>query len=107
MVEQIAFALALGGFAGLVRCLQKFAGKKLDRPPWDWIDALVCVVTGAFVGFLTFLLVAKRLEDIRYVYFVEAIGGYGGPVTLEFFLQVGRDIFSRAAQGGKNDAPKS
>jgi hypothetical protein len=103
-VEQIAWTFALSGFAGLVAYLQRFAGDQ--RPAWEWRVAAVKVVTGSFVGLLTLWLIGKRIEDQGYVNFAIAIAGYGGPVTLDFFLQVFRDAISRAAQNQKDQGPK-
>lgn len=105
-MEQIAWTLALGGFAGLVRYIQRFTGKRDERPPWETGVAAICVGTGAFVSLLTLWLIGKTVEG-SHVYFAIAVAGYGGPATLDFFLQVFRDAVSRAAQGGKNDPPKS
>lgn len=104
-MEQIAWLLALGGFAGFVRYIQRFTAKRDERPPWEWSVAGICVATGAFVALLTLWLIGKTIEG-THVYFAIAIAGYGGPVTIEFFMQIGRDALSRAAQGGKNDPPK-
>ena len=107
-MEQIAWTLALAGFGGFVAYLQRFVG--VERPAWEWRIALFRVVIGSFVGLLTLWLIGKRIEDQGHVNFAIALAGYGGPVTLDFFLQLGRDVVgawaSRAAQGGKNDPPK-
>lgn len=107
-MDQILWTFALAGFAGLVNYLQRFAGT--EKPVWEWRVAGVKVFTGSFVGLLTLWLIGKRIEDTGYVNFAIAIAGYGGPVTLDFFLQFGKDVAgtwaARAAQGGKNDPPK-
>jgi hypothetical protein len=50
--------------------------------------AAICVGTGAFVSLLTLWLIGKSMEG-SHVYFAIAVAGYGGPVTLDFFLQLG------------------
>lgn len=108
-MEEIGWAFVLAGFAGFVNYLQRFTTE--PRPAWDWAAAYVKVVTGAFVGILTLWLIGKRVEDSGLVKFAVAIAGYGGPLTLDFFWQSGRDFLAswatRAAQGSKDDAPKN
>lgn len=109
-MEETSWTLALAGFAGLVNYLQRFAGPP-PKPEWEWSVAYVKVVTGAFVGLLTLWLIGKRIEDPGLVRFAVAVAGYGGPLTLDFFWQSGRDFLAswatRAAQGRKDDAPKN
>lgn len=97
---------ALAGFAGFVAYIQRFAGTPVDRPPWEWVPCGVKVVTGGFVGWLTVWLIGDRIKDTGYVNFAIAISGYGGPVTLDFFLQLGKDALSRAAQKASGSPPK-
>jgi fluoride ion exporter CrcB/FEX len=104
-VEQIAWTLALGGFAGLVRYIQRFTVKRDERPPWELGVAAICVGTGSFVALLTLWLIGKSIEG-THVYFAIAVAGYGGPVTSTSSSR-SSDAYSRAAQGGKNDAPKT
>lgn len=109
-MEQTAWTFALAGFAGLVSYLQRFAGATPERPPWEWSVAFIKVVTGSFVGMLALWLIGKRIEDSGHVNFAIALAGYGGPVTLDFFLQLGKDALSawanRASQGAKDPGPK-
>lgn len=104
-MEQIAWSFVLAGFAGFVNYLQRFAVP--EKPQWNWSECYVKVVTGAFVGYLTLLLVGKRVEDAGLVWFAVAVAGYGGPLTLDFFQQVFRDALSRAAQNQKDGTPKN
>lgn len=83
--------LALAGFAGFVNYIQRFAGPKTERPPWDWVPCAVKVFTGAFVGLLTSWVATEE----KYANFAIALAGYGGPVTLDLFVQAGRDAFYR------------
>lgn len=109
-MEEIGWTLALAGFAGFVNYIQRFAGQE-PRPAWEWRAAAVKVVTGAFVGLLTLWLIGKRVEDAGLVKFAVAIAGYGGPLTLDFFWQSGRDFLAhfaaRAAQSVKDDEAKN
>jgi LydA family holin superfamily III len=100
-VAEIAVALALAGFAGFVRYIQRFAGKKDERPPWEWVVFSTCVFTGAFVGLLTLWLVPKETNP-RYVLFAISLAGYGGPLTLEFFLQAAKEFAGKWANGPKS-----
>jgi hypothetical protein len=104
-VEGIAWNLGLAGFAGFVAYIQRFAGGGDERPPWEWAVCGVKVVTGGFVGVLTLWLVELRLSG-GLLHFAVAIAGYGGPVTLDFFLQLFRDALSRAAGKASDDAAK-
>lgn len=106
-MDPILWAFAIAGFAGFVNYLQRFAGAIAERPKWEWSAASIKVVTGAFVGLLTLWLIGKKIEDTGYVNFAIAIAGYGGPLTLDFFLQVFRDAITRAAQADKDDHAKS
>lgn len=99
-MDEIAWNLALSSFAGFVAYIQRFAGTG-ERPAWEWPVLGVKVVTGGFVGLLTLWLVEYRLSG-GLLHFAVAVAGYGGPVTLDFFLQLGRDALSRAAQAGKD-----
>lgn len=105
-MDEIAWTFALAGFAGFVSYIQRFAGAGAERPPWEWSPCGVKVVTGSFVGLLTQWLVESRIDG-DYLHFAIAISGYGGPVTLDFFLQLFRDALSRAAQSGKDSDEKS
>ena len=103
---ELLWPLALAGFAGFVNYIQRFAGPAESRPKWEWVPCGVKVFTGAFVGFLTEQLIGDRVKDQGYVNFAIAIAGYGGPVTLDFFLQLGRDALSRAASKAQDGPPK-
>lgn len=109
MVE-IWQALALGGFAGFVNYLQRFASDKDPRPSWEWGSVGVKAVTGSFVGLLTLWIVGKKLEN-EYAAVAIAIAGYGGPLTLDAGWQLGKDVatllVNRAANGPKDNAPKN
>lgn len=105
MAEALWLSLALAGFGGFVRHIQKFAAPKESRPPWEWGVAGISVGTGAFVGLLTLWIVDKKLET-NYVHFAVAIAGYGGPLTLDAFWEVFRNTINRTAQEKKNDGPK-
>jgi hypothetical protein len=104
-VEQTIWSFVLAGFAGFVNYLQRFATP--EKPAWNPSECYVKVITGAFVGYLTLLLIGKRLEDAGLVWFAVAIAGYGGPLTLDFFQQLFRDAISRAAQNSQNNPPKN
>lgn len=104
---ELIWTFALAGFAGFVNYIQRFAGPKAERPPWEWVPCGVKVFTGAFVGLLTIWLLSDSIKDKGYVNFAIAIAGYGGPLTLDFFLQLGRDTLSRAAQKVQDSPPKS
>lgn len=101
----ISLTLALGGFGGFVRYLQVFAGKKDERPEWEWSVAAIRFVIGAFVGILTLWIIGKKFEA-DYVHFAVAVAGYGGPLTIDAFWEALRNTFNRAASGSKDDAPK-
>lgn len=102
---ELIWPFALAGFAGFVNYIQRFAGA--DRPAWEWVPCGIKVFTGSFVGLLTVWLIGNRIEDKGYVNFAIAIAGYGGPLTLDFFLQLGRDALSRAAQKAQDTPPKA
>lgn len=104
---ELFWTFALAGFAGFVNYIQRFAGKADERPPWEWGPCAIKVFTGSFVGLLTVWLIGTRIEDKGYVNFAIAIAGYGGPLTLDFFLQLFRDALSRAAQGAQDRGPKN
>jgi hypothetical protein len=99
----IAFTLTLAGFGGLVRYMQKFTGKKEERPVWEWSVAAITCGTGAFVGLLTLWVVQKKFEA-DYVHFLVAVAGYGGPLTLDAMWEAGRDVLRRLA--GAPQGPK-
>lgn len=81
MVVEIWQVMALGGFAGLVNYLQRFAG---DEPPaWKWPAFLVKVLTGCFVGLLGYWVVRKQLGDIDHVLVFVTLAAYGGPLILD------------------------
>lgn len=101
-MDEIAWNLGLASFAGFVAYIQRFGAA--ERPPWQWAVCGVKTVTGGFVGLLTLWLTDGHLAG-GLLHFGVAISGYGGPVTLDFFLQVFRDAISRAAQAGKDDGP--
>lgn len=101
----IAAALALAGFGGFVRYMQEFAGKKTERPEWEWHVATVRVVIGAFVGMLTLWIIGKKFEA-DYVHFAVAIAGYGGPLTLDAFWGAFRNAITRTAENPKDVPPK-
>lgn len=107
-MEQILWSFALGGTAGFVNYIQRFTGP--DKPEWEWGAAGIKIVTGGFVGVLTFWSIGKKIEDTGYVNVAIALAGYGGPLTLDAGWQAGRDFVTawatRAAQGQKNDPPK-
>ena len=102
---ELLWPLALAGFAGFINYIQRFAGTT-ERPLWEWMPCGVKVFTGSFVGLLTLWLIGDRIKDQGYVNFAIALAGYGGPVTLDFFLQLGRDALSRAATKAPDDGPK-
>lgn len=104
-MAEIAWTLALAGFGGFVRYIQLFAGKKEERPPWEWSVACIRTGIGAFVGILTFWIIGKKFEA-DYVHFFVAIAGYGGPLTLDAFWDVFKNTINRTSQGSKDDQPK-
>lgn len=104
-MAEIGIALALAGFGGFVRYIQKFTGKRDERPPWEWGIAGISIGTGSFVGILTFWIVAKKF-DADYVHFAVAIAGYGGPLTLDAFWEAFRGAINRTASGAKDGDAK-
>lgn len=109
---EIQWAFGLAAFAGFIRYIQKFTGPKADRPPWEWIGVCIAVLTGGFVGALTlwlladFTLLGKKIEGGP-LSFAVAIAGYGGPLSLDFFLDLGKTILKRAAEKASDDGPKN
>lgn len=88
----LVWPFALAGFAGFVNYIQRFAGP--DRPAWEWMPCAIKVFTGAFVGYLAMQAIGKRIEDTGYVNVAIALAGYGGPLTLDFAFQLGKDAVS-------------
>lgn len=101
----ILLSLPLAGFGGFVRYIQKFTGKKDERPEWEWSVACIAISTGAFVGLLTHWIIAKKFEA-DYVHFFVAVAGYGGPLTLDAFWETLRNTINRSASGPKDDDAK-
>lgn len=107
---QIVSAALIGGFAGLVNYAQRFTG---DAPPeWKWRPAFIKVGTGAFVGLLTLWALEETVRKSNYVYLAAAITGYGGPLALDFGLELGKSVAQAWAgrilsQKDKDDAAKN
>lgn len=109
---EIQWAFGLAAFAGFIRYIQRFAAKKEDRPAWEWTVAGVAVLTGGFVGALTLwllggvLFLGKKIEGGP-LFFGIAIAGYGGPLTLDFFWDLCKDLLKRAAERATNGDAKN
>src|SRR5262245_15126381 len=109
---QVGAVALIGGFAGLVNYAQRFTGD--NAPPWKWQVAAIKVGTGAFVGLLTLWALEETIRKSNYVYLAVAITGYGGPLTLDFGLELGKSVAQAwagrvlgSAQKDKDDAPKN
>jgi hypothetical protein len=101
-----ALSAGIAAAGGLVAYLQKFAVERQAadaaseaRPKWSWGVVSVKVLTAAFVGWLTLLLLAKRGIDENLTYFLVALAGYGGAETLEFFKSVAWEALKRVVSG--------
>lgn len=96
MADAVSILLALGlaGFGGLVRYMQKFTGKKEERPEWEWRVAALTFLIGAFAGLITLWIVRKKFE-VDYVHVAVALAGYGGPLTIDALWDAGRDVLRR------------
>lgn len=107
-MEQISWAVVLGGVAGFVRYIQPFS--EPQKPEWSWLSAAIAALTGGFVGYLTLQLIDKQFGSSGYVNVAIAVAGYGGKLTLDAGWQAGKDIaaiwLARAAQKPPDDPPK-
>lgn len=81
MAVELWHVIALGGFAGLVNYLQRFAGD--DPPPWKWRAFAVKSCTGAFVAILAFWVTRKQIAEVEHALVFIAFAAYGGPLILD------------------------
>lgn len=103
-----ALAIGIAGSAGFVAYLQQFAADDKD-PPWRWKVMLAKVFTAAFVGLITYFLIAAKEKEIGrgITSFLYAVAGWGGPDTMRFFVEISRAILTRAASlASGSDEPK-
>lgn len=104
-VYRMLFAAGVASFAGVVSYLQQFV--RPDRPVFSWMTFTIQVLTGALVGIMTYLLLAKRGVDWHLMSFLLLLAGWGGADTVVFFQEVFRGLVKRYADHIETKAASS
>lgn len=94
-VYRMIFAAGVASFAGVVSYLQQFV--RPEKPEFSWMTFTIQVLTGALVGIMTYLLLAKRGVDWHLMSFLLLLAGWGGADTVIFFQEVFRGLVKRYA----------